>query len=105
MKLVREAVAELAVIARADQRIGPPAAGCHAHTGKQTRVERHPRRKSPSTKAEAGIGELHRILEDAPERDPGARIRPQGGIAALKKDVAGRDVGAHRQVDGVDEKA
>src|SRR6202030_3244065 len=33
-----EAVAEVAVIARADQRIGPAAAGGHTHARKQTRV-------------------------------------------------------------------
>src|SRR5690242_13770399 len=100
----REAVAEVAVVARADQRIGPAAAGGHAHTGKQTRVELHPRRKPPGTKAEAGIGKLHRVLEDAIERDPGARIRLQRGVTALKKDVARRDLGADRQVDGVSKK-
>src|SRR5215472_2540839 len=57
-----EAVAEVPVIARGDQRIRPAAAGGHAHTGKQTRVERHPRRKSPGAKAEAGIGELQRVF-------------------------------------------
>src|SRR5262249_37332150 len=81
------------------------AAGAHTHTGKQARVERHSRRKSPSAEAEAGIGELHRVLEHTPERDPGALIRRQLGSTALKKDVMRGDVGAYRQVDGVDEEA
>src|SRR5262249_14890072 len=84
------------------QRIGPAAAGVHAHTRKQTRVERYPRRKSPSTEAKAGIGELQWVLEHAVEGDPRAGIHPQRGIAALVKYVMRRDVGAHRQVDGVD---
>src|SRR4029077_5568322 len=37
------AIAEIAVIAGADQRVGPAAAGVHAHTAKQTRGELHPR--------------------------------------------------------------
>jgi hypothetical protein len=56
-------IAELAVIARADQRIGPAAAGGNGDTGKQTRVELHPRREPPSTEAKAGIGKLHRVFE------------------------------------------
>src|SRR5262249_34084525 len=77
------AIAEVAVITRADQRIGPAAAGVHAYTGKQTRGEGHPRRKSPGTEAKAGIGELHRVFEEAVERDPGAGIRLQLGITAI----------------------
>src|SRR6516164_6939735 len=57
-----ETVTELAVIARADQRIGPAAAGVHARAGKQTRVEPYPRGKPPGTEAEAGVGELHRVF-------------------------------------------
>jgi hypothetical protein len=98
-------IAEIAVITRADQRIGPAAAGRHRHTRKQTRVERHPRRKSPSTKAKAGIRELYRVFEEAVERDSGALIRLQRGVATLKKDVVRRDFGAHGQVNGVGEKA
>src|SRR4029077_1093073 len=99
------AIAEIAVIARADQRVGPGAAGVHAHTAKQTRVELHPRRKSPSTEAKTGIAELHRVLEKAVESDPGAGIRPQSSVAAIKENVMRRNLGADRQVDGVREKA
>src|SRR5215469_11954299 len=98
-----ETVAEVAVIARTDQRIGPATAGVHAHTGKQTRVERYSRRKSPSAEPKAGIGKLQRVLDHAVESHPRAGIHPQRGIAALIKDVVRRDVGAHRQVDRVDE--
>src|SRR5215468_3827959 len=57
------AVAELAVIAPA---------GVHRCPLKQPWVEAQVRRKSPGTKAEPGIGELHRVLEEAVKRDPGA---------------------------------
>ena len=93
------------MISPADQRVGPAAAGVHAHTGKQTRVELHPRRKSPSAKAKTGIGELHRVLEKAVESDPGAGIRLQRSVAAIKENVMRRNLGADRQVNGVREKA
>src|SRR5215467_11229857 len=87
-----EAVAEFAVIACADQRIGPATAGVHRHTGKQTRVELHSRREPPSTEAKAAIGELHRVFEKAVERDSGALIRLQRGVAATIENVMRRDL-------------
>src|SRR5215469_767789 len=89
-----EAVAEVAVIARADQRVRPAAAGGYAHTGKQTGIERDTGGKSPGAKPEAGIGELHRLIEHAPQRNPGALIGAQLGSAALKEDIVRGDIGA-----------
>jgi hypothetical protein len=80
-----EPVAELAVISLADQRIRPARGAVHRCPLKQPGVEAQVRRKPPRAKAEPGIGELHWVLEETVKRDPGARIRLQLGIAALKK--------------------
>src|SRR5215831_12365415 len=88
----REAVAEVAVIARADQRVRPAAAGRHAHSGKQTGIERDTGGESPGAEPEASIGELYRVFEHAPERDPGALIGAQLGSTALVKYIVRGDV-------------
>src|SRR5690242_8760971 len=100
-----EAVAEFAVIARADQRIGPAGAAGRGGPSEQAGIELHSGGEPPSAKAEAGIGELHRVFEHSPEGDPGARIRVQLSVAALVKHVAGCDLRAHRQVNGVSKEA
>src|SRR6516164_11423124 len=99
-----EAIAEVAVIAPADQRIGPTSGGSHAYPWKQTRIEPQIGLKPPGAKPGADIGELHRVLESTPENDPRAHIHVQLGGATLEKDVMGVDGRADRQVDGVDEK-
>src|ERR1700751_2898117 len=58
-----ETTAEVAVIAPADQRIGPTAGWVHAYPWKQTRIERQIGLKPPGAKPGADIGELHRFLE------------------------------------------
>ena len=75
-------------------RVGPAAGAVHRYPLKQPRVQGQVRRESPGSKAETGIGKLHWILEKAVEGDPGARIRLQRGIAALKEEVVRRDPGA-----------
>src|SRR5215469_12861434 len=70
-----EAVADFAVIACADQRIRPAGAAVRGGPSEQAGSELHSGGEPPGAKTEAGIGELHRVLEHAPERDPGARIR------------------------------
>src|SRR5215472_15126321 len=92
----RKAVAEVAVIARADQRIGPAGAALRGGPSEQAGSELHSGGEPPGAKTDTGIGELHRVLDHAPERDPGARIRSQLGIAAPIKDVMGRDLRADR---------
>jgi len=61
--------------------------------------------RTPGAKPRADIRKLYGVLERTVENDPGAGIRPQLGIATLKKHVTGRDVGAHGQVNDVAEKA
>src|SRR5215472_13769094 len=94
-----EAVAEVAVIARGDQRIGPAGGAGYRYALEEPWVEAQIRREPPGTKSEAGIGVLHRVLDHAVERDPGAGIRRQLGSATPKKDVMGSDVRTHRQVE------
>src|SRR6516225_2984014 len=100
-----EAVAEVAVIAAADQRIGPAGAAADAYPRQQTGIEPQIGLEPPGAKPGADIGELHRVLEHAPEDDPRAHICVQLGVAALIKYVVGPDSGAHRQVDCVDQEA
>src|SRR6516162_2018634 len=99
-----EAVAKLAVIAPADQRIRPAGAALRGGPSEQAGSELHSGGEPPGAKTDAGIGELHRVLDHPVEGDPGARIRSQLGIAAPIKDVMGRDPRADRQMDGVHEK-
>jgi len=98
-----EAIAEVAVIAAADQRIGPASGGAHAYPWKQTGIEPNIGLEPPGAKPGADIGKLHRVLENAPEDDSRAHIHVQLGVATLEKEVMGSDGRAGRQVDGVDE--
>src|SRR6516162_413563 len=99
-----EAVTEVPVIARGDQRIGPASGAGDGYALEEPWVEAQVRREPPGTKSKAGIGVLHRVLEHAVESDPRAGIRRQLGGSALKKDVMGGDAGAHRQVEVAGEK-
>src|SRR5215469_11137217 len=99
-----EAIAEVAVIAPADQRIGPASRAAHAYPSKQTRIEPQIGLEPPGAKPGADIGKLHRVLKNAPEDDPRAHIHVQLGVATLVKVVMGVDGRADRQVDGVYEK-
>src|SRR5262249_23540006 len=105
-----EAVAKLARIAPAalsapaDQRIRPAGAALRGGPSEQAGSELHSGGEPPGAKTDAGIGELHRVLDHTVEGDPGARIRSQFGIAAPIKDVTGRDLRADRQMDHVHEK-
>src|SRR5215469_3350859 len=92
-----EAIAELAVIAPGDQRIGPAAGGAHAYPWKETRIEPNIGLESPGAKPRADIGELHRVLENAPEDVPRGHIYVQLGGATLIKYVMGVDGRADRQ--------
>src|SRR6516162_9429822 len=98
-----EAVTEVPVIARGDQRIGPASGAGDGYALEEPWVEAQVRREPPGTKSKAGIGVLHRVLEHAVESDPRAGIRRQLGGSALKKDVMGGDAGAHRQVEVAEE--
>jgi hypothetical protein len=100
-----EAVAKVAVITPAEQRIGPAGGAVYRCCGKEPAVQVYVHREPPGAKPNSGIHELHRVLELAVENHPGAGIRPHLGIAALKQDVTGRDVGAHGQMDDIAEKA
>lgn len=80
-----EAIAKLAVITPADKRVGPAAGAVHRAPLKQPRVQGQVRGEPPGAKSEPAIGKLHRVLEKAVEGDPGARIRLQRGVAALKR--------------------
>ena len=83
-----EPIAELAVIAPADQRVGPAAAGFTLTPGSRPGLSATLDEKPPRAKAKPGIGELHWVLEEAVKRDPGAGIRLQRSVAAIKPNFA-----------------
>jgi hypothetical protein len=64
-------------------------------------LEENPKARKPRPAS----AELHRVLEEAVERDAGALIHLQRGVAATIENVMRRDLGADRQVNGVGEKA
>ena len=66
-----EPVAKVVVIATADQRITPTRAAVHALPRKEAGIERQIGGEGPSAKAEAEIGELRRLVEQAVEHKAG----------------------------------
>jgi hypothetical protein len=98
-----EAVAEIVVVASAQQRITPARTAVDALAGKETGVQRQIGREAPSAEPEAEIGELGRLVERAIEHEPGAHVGRQVRMAPLKEYIAGGDVGADRNVQYVAE--
>jgi hypothetical protein len=58
------AVAEVPVITRTDQRIGPATGGRYRCCRQESRVQAQVRREPPGAEPEAGIDKLHRVLEE-----------------------------------------